>query len=83
MERAFLEFMAEVLSVPVERLSLDTAYGVLPEWDSVMHLRLVLEIGARYGVEIPVDEIAAIRTLRDFYAHVSGVSAQSACGNGK
>lgn len=70
MEAEFLRFVAEVLEVPVAALSLETAYGQLPAWDSVMHLRLVLEIGERYGVEIPVDEIAGIRTLGQFYSYV-------------
>lgn len=70
METEFLRFVAEVLEVPVAALSLETAYGQLPAWDSVMHLRLVLEIGERYGVEIPVDEIAGIRTLGQFYSYV-------------
>lgn len=70
METEFLRFVADVLEVPVAALSLETAYGQLPAWDSVMHLRLVLEIGERYGVEIPVDEIAGIRTLGQFYSYV-------------
>lgn len=70
--QVFLRFVAEIMRVPVETLTPETAYGTLPEWDSVMHLRLVLEIGARYGVEIPVDEIVGIRTLGDFYRSVSG-----------
>ena len=36
-----------------------------------MQLRLVLEIGERYAVEIPVDEIALIRTLGGFYRYVA------------
>ena len=68
---AFLAFAADVLGVPRERLSPGTACGSIPEWDSVMHLRLVLEIGERYAVEIPVDEIALIRTLGGFYGYVA------------
>jgi len=69
-ERDFLVFVAGILDLPPESVTLETAYESIPEWDSVMHLRLVLEIGAEYGVEIPVDEIAGIRTLGAFYAYV-------------
>ena len=31
-----------------------------------MHLRLVMETEARYGVSIPLEEIPALRTLADF-----------------
>ena len=71
-EQKFLSFVADLLGVPVEGLALDTAYGSIPEWDSVMQLRLTLEIGTEYDVEIPVDEIANIKTLGGFYKYVQG-----------
>ena len=73
-EREFLDFVAGILGVPPESLSLDTAYGSLPEWDSVMHLRLVMETEARYGVSIPLEEIPALRTLADFARAASGLT---------
>ena len=62
----FLEFVATVLGVERPSLSLDTAYGTIPQWDSVMHLRLVMEIEERYGADIPLERVPEIRTLRDF-----------------
>lgn len=67
----FLNFVAGILDVPVESITLDTAYNSIPEWDSVMQLRLTLEIGAEYDVEIPVDEIAEIKTLDGFYKYLN------------
>ena len=66
-EKEFLGFVAGILDVPAGSISLDTAYESIPEWDSVMQLRLTLEIGTEYNVEIPVDEIADIKTLGGFY----------------
>jgi hypothetical protein len=43
MESEFYSFVAAVFAVPADSLSAATAYGELPQWDSVMHLRLVLE----------------------------------------
>ena len=71
-ETEFLQFVAGILDVPCESISLDTAYESISEWDSVMQLRLTLEIGTEYGVEIPVDEIANIKTLGEFYKYVQG-----------
>ena len=71
-EKDFLMFVAGILDVPAESISLETAYESIPEWDSVMQLRLTLEIGSEYGVEIPVDEIANIKTLRQFFAYAKG-----------
>lgn len=70
-EKEFLSFVAGVLDVPAESISLDTAYESIPEWDSVMQLRLTLEIGSKYDVEIPVDEIADIKTLGGFYKYLT------------
>ena len=71
-EHDFLSFVAGVLDVPAENLALDTSYGSIPEWDSVMHIRLTLEIESRYNVEVPVDEIADVKTLDGFYRYVRG-----------
>ena len=70
-ENEVLSFVASVLNVPAESISLDTAYESIPEWDSVMQLRLTLEIGSEYDVEIPVDEIADIKTLSGFYKYLT------------
>lgn len=67
---AFLEFVAELFGVPAASLSLATAYGSIPQWDSVRHLRLVMEIEAAYGVSIPLDEVVLVRTLADAYAYL-------------
>lgn len=69
-EKDFLRFVAQVLDVAPESISLDTAYESIPEWDSVMQLRLTLEISSEFDVEIPVDEIADIKTLAGFYKYV-------------
>ena len=68
----FLDFVATVLGRDRAALSLETAYGTIPEWDSVMHLRLVMEIQDRYGVDIPLEKVPEMRTLGDFYAFVRG-----------
>ena len=70
-EEHFLSFVAGILEVPSDAISLETAYESIPEWDSVMQLRLTLEIGGEYDVEIPVDEIADIKTLGGFYKYVN------------
>lgn len=68
----FLEFVATVLDVGREGLSLETAFGSVPEWDSVMHLRLVMEIQDHCGVDIPLEKVPELKTLGDFYGFVRG-----------
>lgn len=63
----FLDFVADIFVVPRDTLSAETSYLSIPEWDSLMQIRLVAEIEDEYGVEIPSDRIAELKTLADFY----------------
>lgn len=63
---AFLCFAAKVLKVERARLSGETEYGSLPEWDSVNHLKLVMEAEAKFGVSYPLEKIPFIKKLDDF-----------------
>ena len=69
-ESDFVHFAAGVMGVSAEKLTLETAYGSIPEWDSVMHLRLVMEAEAAYGVSFPLEMVPALRTLADFYRRI-------------
>ena len=63
---AFLAFAAGVLKVPRESLSGETRYESIPEWDSVNHLRLVMEAEPRFGVSYPLERVPEIRAMDDF-----------------
>lgn len=63
----FLEFVAGILNVPVESISLDTTYNSIPVWDSLMQIRLVMEIERKYSINIGIQMVNKIRSLGDFY----------------
>lgn len=65
-EEAFFELAAQVFKVPRETLSHETAYESIPEWDSVNHLRLVMETESAFGVHYPLERIPELKTLADF-----------------
>ena len=67
---AFLSFVADLMELPAEKLTPETSYNSIPQWDSVMPLRMVMEIEARYGVEIPIDHVAEMDTLAKFYKYI-------------
>ena len=62
----FISFAAGLFGVPPESLSSATSHGSIPEWDSVMHLRLAMETEARYGVRLPFERLSEMNTLADF-----------------
>ena len=63
---AFIAFAAGVFKVPRQSLSGDSACGSIPEWDSVNHLRLVMEAEPRFGISYPLETIPSIKTIDDF-----------------
>ena len=73
-EREFLSFAAGVLGVSPGVLSFETSYGSIPEWDSMAHLRLVMAVQSKYGVEIPFAEVTNVTSLWEFFRRVNGLS---------
>ena len=73
-ERQFLEFAADVLGVAPGGLSLETTYGSISEWDSMAHLRLVMDLKSRYGVEIPFAEVTNVTSLWEFFRRANRLS---------
>ena len=65
----FLNFVADIMEVDVEEISENTAYGQFEKWDSLMHLRLVMEVEGEYDIEIPIDDVPNIKTLKDLYKY--------------
>ena len=54
----------------IDRASIDgaTAYESIIGWDSVNHLRLVMEVERAFGVKYPLERIPSLMTLNDFLA---------------
>ena len=69
-EKEFLKFAARIIGVQPESLALHTAYGSIPKWDSIIHLRLVMEFEVAYGVSIPIEAVPELKTLGDFYGRI-------------
>lgn len=63
---AFAAFAAELLGLDRGSVGDDLAMGSVPAWDSVAHLRLVMESERRFGCSYPLEVIPSIRTVRDF-----------------
>lgn len=63
----FLKFIAKVMEVDYSELTEDTTYGEFERWDSLMHLRMIMELEEEYGVEVPIDKIPKIKTLKELY----------------
>ena len=67
-QKEFFDFAADVLGVPRGSAGPETAMGSIPQWDSIMHIRLTLELEERFGFQVPLEKIAETRTLGAFLA---------------
>lgn len=70
MMEPFLEFVAGIFGVEAAELSLSTAYGEYPKWDSLMMINLTMEIEEEYHVSIPIENVSKVKTLADLYEYV-------------
>ena len=77
-EADFLDFAADVLGVPAARLSFETTYASIPEWDSIAQLRLVMALQSRFGVEIPFEDVPNVTSLWELFRRVNGLSPKKA-----
>lgn len=69
MEQKFFELVAEVLDKDTDEINMDLSYEN-GDWDSLMHLRLMVEICDEFDVDIPSEKMNSIKTLRDFYGYI-------------
>ena len=67
MEDKFLSFVADVLNIDVKMISMDSKYGDVENWDSVMMLNLVMELEEEYGCSIPIEKITKGISIRELY----------------
>lgn len=67
METKFLEFVADVMEVEVEDISMETKYKEFPQWDSLMMMNLIMEIEEEFDVSISMEMAGNIKKLQDLY----------------
>ncbi len=60
----FLEFVAEIMEK--DKVTMDMTYKE-GKWDSLMMLKLVMELEAEYGKTIPMESLDNVKTLEDLY----------------
>jgi acyl carrier protein len=57
MKARVLEIVSNVLNVPVDRVSEDSSPDTIKEWDSLMHMNLVLTLEEEFGVHFSDEQI--------------------------
>ena len=57
------DLLAGALQIPAEAVSPDLSFGDLPQWDSMGHMEVMMQLEERFGVEVSADTIAALTSL--------------------
>lgn len=60
----------EELEQPGLQISMETSKDTLESWDSLAHVRIVVGVERTFGIQLDVEEIEDIATVRGFYTAV-------------
>lgn len=64
------EIISEILIIPVDKINPEDSLDSLDNWDSLNHLRIVAEIEERFKTTIPMEDISAIKKVKDFLKYL-------------
>lgn len=65
MENKLHPLIAEILHLPLEKITDDLAMNEVESWDSLQHMNLIASLEQTFGVELTFDEIVAMKNVRE------------------
>ena len=65
--------MARIFELPVGQISDDATIERIPEWDSLKHLELMLELEVEFSVVIPAVTMLELLSYNAIEKHISGL----------
>jgi acyl carrier protein len=67
----YLTLIASVFEVKPDKLSFETQFKLLPEWDSIVALTLIATYDQEFGVALGVNDLTSALTISDLYEKIS------------
>ena len=61
----FERLLAEVLQIPIEKVTAELAMPDLDVWDSLKHMELIAALEQQLDIQLSFDEIVLMRSVRD------------------
>ena len=55
--------LAEAIQVSPELVTSDLSFGDLPQWDSLGHMEVMMQLEDEFGIEISADTIAELISI--------------------
>lgn len=65
-----LQVLAGALNVDVGEINAETQFGDLPQWDSMGHMEVLVELEKNFGVEISAETITELVSVPAICAHI-------------
>lgn len=75
MREMVYEIVAEVLNVPVERLSDELSIGDIPQWNSMAQMSLTATLEERLEIEFPIEDLFDLTNVGAIVAEVEKVKS--------
>lgn len=63
----FLEKMASILEVDVDKISMDFDFRALPDWGSLMGFSILIMLANDYGVQLQPEEFMRLKTIGEIF----------------
>jgi acyl carrier protein len=71
--RILVECVSSVLDIEPEAVMLETSQENTPSWDSLAHIRLILEIEQTFGIRFRSQDIPKMTSIANLSSAVSGL----------
>jgi acyl carrier protein len=72
MREKIKEVMSRTFDIPVSDITDDAKINGIPNWDSLGHMLLMLELEAEFGVSISTDDMTNLLSLDLLNAYLQG-----------
>ena len=68
MEQQIIKIISRILEVDVDEVEMDTIIGDLPEWDSLHHLQIIVELQKEFDIKYSQDDLVELEDVSDLIA---------------
>ena len=65
MREQIINLLAEILNVPADAITEDTAASDIESWDSLNHVLIIGALEERFGIVIPLEKAVDITSVRE------------------
>ena len=77
MNNQLLAIIAEVLRVPLDKVTPSLSIGDIPEWSSMAQMSIISTLEARFGIEIPIDDLFDLTNVQALIDEVEKIKTGS------